>query len=67
MPNCETFIAYIETAYMKIPVISFFTNTFILPGQELTIDYFHENNPSELPESKVKCLCKSSNCRDYAF
>jgi len=72
LPNCETFIAYVENNYMPMPVIAFFTNRLIKENEELSIDYYMgaEKNPISNPEEddvKITCLCRSDYCRKYIF
>ena len=61
-PNMTTVNAFTFTQDLRFPVLSFFTNRTVSPGEELSWSY-GSNYGTNLPDhQRIPCMCGASNC-----
>lgn len=60
-PNIIVQNVYVDTHDLSLPWVSFFSNQRIKAGTELCWDYRYV--VGSVPNKKINCYCKSSNCR----
>jgi len=64
-PNMRVVATLIECADPRLHGIAFVTTRRVLPGEELTFDYWGGRAPRRRPRNAVPCRCGSVRCRGY--
>jgi histone-lysine N-methyltransferase SUV39H len=66
-PNLVVYGVWIDNVDPHLPHIALFATRDIQPGEELTFDYLMTGNNQSPSKStkRMKCQCKSANCRKW--